>query len=65
MYEFAAGSWLFSSEDIGETEALRSRLIQIMQRLGESIPQPMLDASPYKKDLTDLNVPVGGESSLL
>jgi hypothetical protein len=63
MYEFAIGAWLFRSDDASETEALRHHLVQIKQRTGETIPQHMLEASPYKKDLADLNA--GGESSLL
>jgi len=55
MYEFATGAWLFCPEDVNETEALRYRLTQITQRTGETIPQHMLEASPYTKDWTDLN----------
>ena len=61
MYEFATGAWLFCPEDVSETEALRYRLTQITQRTGETIPQHMLEASPYKKDWTDLNA-AGGQS---
>ena len=59
MYGFATGSWLFNSEGTGATDALRYRLIQITQQTGETIPQHMLDMSPYK-DLVDLNA--GSES---
>ena len=55
MYEFATGAWLFCPEDASETDALRHRLTQITQRTSETIPQHVLEASPYIKNWNDLN----------